>query len=124
DSPPYHQVYFNEVGRTVIDMISYVLSFRTSEYADETILAVRSTFILGHPPAIKYDFATFISNKIHEQLMSLNREGVFKYTAYICHLFLYYQIDNFQFPVKKLDAKGERRFVILWTPVFHVVHKY
>jgi len=95
DSHPFHQVYFNEVGRTVIDMISYVLGFRTSEYVDETILAVMSIFIPGHLPAIKFDFATFIRNKIHEKFMSLNREGVFKYTAYIYHLFLYYQTDSF-----------------------------
>jgi len=105
-------------------MISYVLGFRTSEYVDETILAVMCIFILGHPPTIKYDFATFINNKIHEQFMSLNREGVFKYTTYIYHLFLYYQTYSFQFPVKKLDAKGERRSIIFWTPVFHEVYKY
>ena len=105
-------------------MISYVLGFRTSEYVHETILAMTSIFIPGEPPAIKFDFATFISNKIHEKFMSLNREGVFKYTTYIYHLFLYYQIDSFQFPIKKLDAKGERRSVIFWTPVFHIIHKY
>ena len=87
-------------------MISYVISFRTCEYVDETILALMSIFIPGHPPAIKYDFATFISNKIHEKFMRLNREGVFKYTTYINHLFLYYQTDSFQFPINKLDAKG------------------
>ena len=54
--------------------------------------------------------------------MSLEREGVFKYTSYIYHLFLYYQTDSFQFPIRKLDAKGERRFVIFWTSVFHQVH--
>lgn len=122
DSPPFHHVYFNEVGRTVIDIISYVLGFRTSEYVDETILALMSIFIPGHPPSIKFDFATFISKKTHEQFMSLNREGVFKYTTYIYHLFLYYQTDSFQFPVKKFDAKGERRSVIFWTPVFNIVH--
>jgi len=122
DSPPFHHVYFNEVGRSVIDMISYVLGFKTSEYVDETILALMSIFIPGNPPAIKFDFATFISNKIHEQFMSLSREGVFKYIAYIYHLFLYYHTDSFQFPVKKLDAKGERKYVIFWTSVFHLVH--
>ena len=64
-------------------MISYVLGFKISEYVDEAILVVMSMFIPGHPPAVKFDFATFISNKIHEQFMSLNREGVFKYTSYI-----------------------------------------
>ena len=103
-------------------MISYVLGFKTSEYVDETILALISMFIPGHPPAIKFDFATFIANKIHDQFMNLEREGVFKYTSYIYHLFLYYQTDSFQFPIIKLDSKGERRSVIFWTSVLHEVH--
>ena len=103
-------------------MISYVLGFKTTEYIDETILALTSMFIPGHLAAVKFDFATFISNKIHDQFIKLDRAGVFKYTSYIYHLFLYYQTDSFQFPVKKLDAKGERRFVIFWTSLFHLVH--
>lgn len=124
DSHPFLHVWFNEVGRFVIDMISYVLGFKTSEYVDETILALMSIFIPRHPPAIKFYFATFISHKIHEQFMSLNREGVFKYALYIYHLSLYYKTDSFQVPIRKLDAKGERRSVIFWTSVFHQVHNY
>jgi len=95
DSPPFHHVWFNEAGIFVIDMISHVLGFKRSEYVDETILALMSIFIPGHPPSIKFEFATFISNKIHEQFMSLNREGDFKYTSYTYHLFLHYQTDSF-----------------------------
>ena len=50
-------------------------------------------------------------------------EGIFKYSSYIYHLFLYYQPDIFQFRIRKLDHKGERRSVIFWTPIFHEVHK-
>ena len=103
-------------------MISYVLGYKTTEYIDETILALMSMFIPGHSPDVKFDFATFISNKIHELFIKLDREGVFKYTSYIYHLFLYYQTDSFQFPIRKLDTKGERRSVIFWTLVFHEVH--
>jgi len=53
--------------------------------------------------------------------MSLDREGVFKYASYIYHLFLHYQTDSFQFPIRKLDFKGEQRSVIFWTSVFHHV---
>jgi len=95
EPPPFQHVWFNEAGRFIIDMISYVLGFNTSEYVDETILALMSMFIPGHLPAVKFDFATFITNKIHEQIMSLDREGVFKYTSYIYHLFLYYQTNSF-----------------------------
>ena len=108
-SPPYHHAWFDETGRLIIDIISYILGFRTSEIVDETVPALMSMFSLGQPPAVKYDYATFIANKIHEQFMNLEREGVFKYTAYIYiyHLFLYYQSDSFTVFLKKLDAKGE-----------------
>jgi len=122
EPPSFHHAWFNEAGRFIIDMISYVLGFKTSEYVDETILALLSMFTPGQPLAVKYDFATFIANKIHDQLLNLNREGVFKYTSYIYHLFLYYQTDSFQFPIRKFDSKGERRSVIFWTSVFHEVH--
>lgn len=56
--------------------------------------------------------------------MNLDKERVFKYTSYIYiyHLLLYYQSDSFPVFLKKLDAKGERRSMIFWTPVFHQVH--
>jgi len=103
-------------------MISYVLAFKTSEHIDETILALISSFTPGQPPAIKHNYAKFIANKIHDQLLNLDREGVFKYSSYIYHLFLYYQPDCFQFPIKRLDSKGEKRLGIFWTSIFHEVH--
>ena len=120
--PPFLYVCFNEVGKLLVDMISYVLGFKTSEHIDHTILVLLSAFTLGQPPAVKYNYAKFISNKIHDQLLKLDREGVFKYSAYIYHLFMYYQLDCFQCPIKRLDSKGEKRSVIFWTSVFHEVH--
>jgi len=115
--PPFNQVWFNEAGTFITDMISYILRFKTSEYIDETTLVLMSMFTLGQPPTIQYDYATFVANKIHEQFMSLDRERVFKYTSYIYHLLLYNQPDSFQIPLRKLDLKGERRSVIFWTSV-------
>ena len=120
-SPPYHHAWFDETGRLIIDMISYILGFRTSEIVDETVLALMFIFVPGQPPAVKYDYASFIANKINEQFINLDREGVFKYTSFIYHLLLYYHPDSFSFPIRKLDSKGERRSVIFWTSVFHNV---
>jgi len=103
--PPYVHVWFNEARRFIIDMISYILGFKTIEYVDETTLFLLSIFTPGQPPAVKYDYATFIANKIHEQFMSLDREGVFKYSSYIYHLFLYYKTDNFSFLSKNWIPK-------------------
>lgn len=121
--PPFNQVYFNEAGVFITDAISYIFGFKTSEHIDETVLVLMSIFTPRQPPGVKYDYASFIANKIHEQFMNLDRERVFKYTSYIYHLLLYYQPDSFQISLRILDLKGERRSVIFWTSIFHEVHK-
>ena len=72
--PPYLYVLFNETRRILLDMISVILEFRSSEYVDEMVLVLLSTFTPGQPPTIKYDYASFIANKIHAQFMNLERE--------------------------------------------------
>ena len=119
--PPFFYVHFNEVGKLLVDMISYVLDFKKSEHVDETVLVLFSAYSLGQPPAIKDNYAKFIANKIHDQLIKLDREGVFKYSSYIYHLFMYYQSESFQCTIKRLDSKGERRFVVFWSSVFHQI---
>ena len=47
EPPPFHHVWFNEAGRFIIDMISYVLGFKTSEYVDEITLVLISIFTPG-----------------------------------------------------------------------------
>lgn len=95
ETPPFLYVHFNEVGKLLVDMISYVLGFKTSEHVDETVLVMLSSFSQGQPPAIKYNYAKFIANKIHDQLIKLDREGALKYSSYIYHLFMYYQSESF-----------------------------
>jgi len=122
EPPPFLYINFNEVGKLLVDMISSVLGFKTSEHIDETVLVLLSAYSPGQPPAVKYNYAKFIANKIHDQLLKLDQEGIFKYSSYIYHLFMYYQSDCFQCPIKRLDSKGERRSIIFWTSVFHEVH--
>lgn len=50
--PPYLHVWFNETGRLLVDMISCILGFNTSDYVDEVILVMLSMFTLGQPPAV------------------------------------------------------------------------
>jgi len=116
--------WFTETGRLILDMISFILGFKTSEYVDETILVTLSMFTTGQPPVVKFDYATFIANKIHAQFMNLEREGVFKYTYFIYHLLLYYQPDSFPFPIRKLDSKGNQRSVMFWSSIFHKTYDY
>lgn len=89
--PPYMDVSFIETGRLLLDMISYVLGYRTSEHVEGTMLVLLSVYSPGQPPARKFNFAKFIANKIHDQLRKVDRQGVFKYSSYIYHLFMYYQ---------------------------------
>lgn len=117
--PPYLQNFFIEIGRLIIDMISSIMGFNTSEFVDEVTLVLLSTFTLEQPPALKYDYASYIANKIHDQLLRLCNEGIFKYTTFIYHLILYYQSKNFPFPVMKLDTRGNPRSIIFWSPIFH-----
>ena len=111
--------YLNDLGKMLVDLISYVLGYKGTEDVDDTIMAMLSIFSPGKPPDVHYDYATYIANKIHEQLMNLQREKVFRYTRYIYHLFLFYQPDSFPIPLKKLDAQGNPRSVVFWTSVFH-----
>jgi len=49
-------INFNEVGKLLVDMISSVLGFKTSEHIDETVLALLSAYSPGQPPAVKYNY--------------------------------------------------------------------
>jgi len=117
-TPPISHVYLNELGRDLADMISPILGYNSIEFIDETVLVIMAMFSPGKPP-ICYDYATYISNKIQEQLMDLERERVFRYTSYIYHLILYYQHERFPFPIQRIDAQGKPRSVVYWSSIFH-----
>ena len=89
--PPYGHTYFTDEGRLILNMISSIMGFNTSEYVDQLTLVLLSIFTPGHPPAIKYEFASYIANKIHDQFMRFGNERVFKYSSFIYHLMIYYQ---------------------------------
>ena len=48
--PPYGFYYFTMLGRLILNMISFVLGFNTSEYVDEITLVLLSIFTPGQPP--------------------------------------------------------------------------
>ena len=92
-------------------MISPILGYNSVEYVDETVLVMMLMFSPSKSP-ICYDYATYISDKMHEQLMNLSRERVFRYSSYIYHLILYYQHEKFSFAMKRVDAQGNPRSVV------------
>ena len=109
--PPISHVYLNPLGRDLADMISPILGYNSIEYVDETVLVMMLMFSPGKTP-ICYDYATYVSDKMHEQLMNLSRERVFRYSSYIYHLILYYQHEKFSFAMKRVDAEGNPRLVV------------
>ena len=100
-------------------MISSILGCTTSEFVDEIIISIMSIYSLGQPPAIIFDYAKFIADRMHDQFMRLENERVFKYSSVLYHLFLYYQADRFPTALQKLDTKGNPRSVIFWTYLIH-----
>jgi len=100
-------------------MISCIFRCTSDEFVDEVIMAFLSIFTPGKPPAILYDYAQFIVDRMHEQLTILPTERVFKYSSVLFHMFLYYQTNKFPLKIQKLDTKGKGRSVIFWTPLVH-----
>lgn len=83
-------------------MISSVLGYTTSEYVDEIILAFMSIFPPGQPPAILYDYAKFIENKMHDKFLRMNNERVFKYSLVLCHHYYIIKLINSNLLFKNL----------------------
>lgn len=116
--PPIFDGYLNQLGVDLAYMISSILGYKSLEFIDETVLVMMTMFSPGKSP-IYYDYATYISDKMHEEFLNLSREKVFRYTSYIYHLILYYQHEKFSFDIKRTDAEGNPRSVVYWTSVFH-----
>ena len=76
--PPYVHAWFTETRKLILDMISFILGFKTSEFVNETMFVMLSIFTPGQTPVVKYDYASFIANKINEKFINLEREGAFK----------------------------------------------
>ena len=87
-------------------MLSFILGYFTDEHTDESILGFLSTFFPGQPPYVIYNYVEYIANNIHDRLVKLPTEGVFIYTSFLFHMFLYFQEDKFPIALQKLDIEG------------------
>ena len=96
-------------------MLSFILGYFIDEHTDESILGFLSTFSRGQPPLVIFDYASFIADNIHYQLIKFPIEGVFRYTSFLFHMFIYFQSDNFPVTLQKLDIEGNLLSVIFWT---------
>ena len=57
----------------------------------------------------------FIADRIHHQLIKLPTKGVFRYSSYLFHLFMFFQADNFPISLQKMDLEGQPLSIIFWT---------
>ena len=76
-------------------MLSFILGYFTNKHIDESILGFLSTFALGQPPSVIFNFVEYIANNIHDQLVKFPTEVVFWYTYFLFHMFFYFQVDKF-----------------------------
>ena len=93
-NPPYSTSKFPEGSRHVISMLSFILGYFIVENTDESILGFLSTFAPGQPPSVIFNYAEYIADNIHDQLVKFPTEGVFRYSSFLFHMFLYFQVDN------------------------------
>lgn len=66
DPPSYMTCALTGLGRDIISMIACILGFTTDEYVDELTFASMAIFTPGQPHVAKYDYATFIVEKMHD----------------------------------------------------------
>jgi len=64
--PPHMWTIFFDLGQDIIEMISSVLGQTISEFVDEIIVAFMSIYSLGQPLAVMFEYAKFITDKMHE----------------------------------------------------------
>lgn len=62
-----------------------------------------------------FNFSQFLVDNIHEQIMRITTEGMFKYASVLAYMFLFYQKDKFPITLHKQDFQGINQSVIQWT---------
>ena len=98
-------------------MFSFILGYFTNEHTDETILGFISTFVPMKPPTVIYNYDEYIADSIHDKLIKLPTEGVLRYTSFLFHMFLYFQVDKFPIALQKLDIEVNPMSIIFWTSI-------
>ena len=87
-------------------MLSFILGYFIDEHVDVAVLGFLSTFTPGQPPATIFNFSQYLADNIHEKLVKMPSEGVFKYSSVLLHMFLYFQSEKFGINLQRLDVEG------------------
>ena len=93
-------------------MLSYIIRYFFYEYVDALVLGFISIFYPGQPPTLIFNFSQYLSESIHEKIVKLLEEWVFKYSSILFHMFLYFQSERFAVSLQKLDTEGNPQSVV------------
>ena len=113
-NPPYSTSKFLKGSRHFISMLYFILGYFIDEFTNESILGFLSTLSPSQPPAMIFNYARFIADSIHHQLTKLPTEGLFRYSSYLFHLFLFFHVDHFPITLQKMDLEGKPLSIIFW----------
>ena len=113
--PPYSTTKFPEGSIHIVSMLSFILEYFTNGFTNESNIGSLSTLSPDQPPAIIFYYARFIADSIHHQLTKAPTEGVFRYSSYLFHLFLFFQANNFPISLQNMDLDGKPLSIIFYT---------
>lgn len=87
-----------------------------------SVYFLSSPFLLPRKPSeTVFNFGQFLVDRIHDHLIRLLNERVFKFSSVLFHMFLYFKSDKFPVNIQNFETKGHPSSVIFWTPL---IQKY
>jgi hypothetical protein len=113
----YDTNIFPEISRQVIVMMCTILGYDNDKIVDESILGfMYSIFPPSLKPLIKFNYAQYLVDTLHFQLLEFGVSRCCRFQSYLVYLFLYFQAIKFQHLELKIeDGMGNPCIVIHWT---------
>jgi hypothetical protein len=114
-NPPYPSSMLSTKGNQIISSLCALLGYYSDQWVDERILGFLSIFSNDEQPTTQFDYSTFLANNIHEQFVNFTTECMFRYSSILAYMFVYFQVDKFNYSMQKMDIDGKPRPVTAWT---------
>jgi len=106
-NPPYHSSIFSVKGKQIISSLCCLLGYYSDEWVDEPILGFLSIFSIEEKATTQFNYNQFLADNIHEKLFKFSTEGMFRYSSILAHMFQFFEVEKFSFPLQKLDQDGD-----------------
>lgn len=82
---------FPQRDKHVISLIYLLLGYQIDQWVDEAIIRYLSIFSKENKLAFMYNYSQFLAKAMHEELMNITTEGVFKYSSVLVHILIFLQ---------------------------------